>query len=483
MGLMFIYLTPAFFVDITETWISATRIQRLATIIAGIWIEMIFCGFAMIAWTNTQPGQWLHDFSYQVILITGIAVIVVNLNPLIKLDGYYFLTEMIGVPDLKERSTAFLSGWFQSHVLRLPVETPVVARRRVPFFVLYAVISAAYSYLLLFVVVRFVYNVGAKWFAEFALIPAGALAFAIFRSRIRSLADVLRRFWTAHFGAIRSRPLPLFGTAAALSVILFVPLLRDRENAFFLIEPLHSSVLHAAISGRVEHVLVREGELVHQGQPLLQLVSPTVDSMQAAATAKTAAASFDAYAAQVDQLSIGSTAADVSAATRSSNLAAEIERRLVVQAPSEGIVLTQDPAALLHQQVGSGQSLLTLADSGPRVARIFVPVTALDRLPRNATVHSLIEVELALPGSFSFIHLALPTLQGDAVSLPPGLISLQDYKGVRLPTFYSTRIELPESAGRLPLGLAGEAMIYGPRRSLLQRGLTVVTNVIRAHVW
>jgi len=47
MGLMLIYLTPAFFVDVTETWISATKVQRLATIIAGIWIEMVFCGIAI----------------------------------------------------------------------------------------------------------------------------------------------------------------------------------------------------------------------------------------------------------------------------------------------------------------------------------------------------------------------------------------------------------------------------------------------------
>ena len=48
MGLMFLYLTPAFYVDVTETWISATKVQRLATIIAGIWIEMVVCGIAMI---------------------------------------------------------------------------------------------------------------------------------------------------------------------------------------------------------------------------------------------------------------------------------------------------------------------------------------------------------------------------------------------------------------------------------------------------
>ena len=94
MGLMFLYLTPAFYVDVTETWISATKLQRLATIIAGIWVEMVICGLAMVAWVNSTPGEWLHDFAYQVILITGLAVILINLNPLIKLDGYYFLTEV-----------------------------------------------------------------------------------------------------------------------------------------------------------------------------------------------------------------------------------------------------------------------------------------------------------------------------------------------------------------------------------------------------
>jgi len=158
---------------------------------------MVVCGIAMVIWTNTVAGQWIHDFSYQIILITGIAVVVVNLNPLIKLDGYYFFTEFIGIPDLKERSTAFVSGWFQSRILGLPVEAPVVLRRRAAFFAIYAIISGAYSYALLFVVVRLSYNITSKWMAEFALIPAGALAFMVFRSRIRALGGVTVRFWNS----------------------------------------------------------------------------------------------------------------------------------------------------------------------------------------------------------------------------------------------------------------------------------------------
>jgi putative peptide zinc metalloprotease protein len=477
MGLMLIYLTPAFFVDITETWISATKLQRLATIIAGIWVEMIFCGIAMIAWSNTQPGQWAHDFSYQIILLTGLAVVVVNLNPLIKLDGYYFLTEVIGIPDLKERSTAFLSGWFQSRILRLPVDVPVVSRRRVPSFVLYALISGAYSYILLCFVIRFTYNIASNWMAEFALLPAGALAFAVFRSRLRSLAGVCARFWRQTFSAkLRLRPLPIL-VLIGLAVLIFVPIWRDRENALFVIEPYQSTTLHAVSSGRVEAVFVREGERVHAGEPLLRVNSPIVESAGAGAAAQSDAARYEAYDAEVSQRSIGTAAATQHAAIRSTRLAADAQALLLLRAPADGIVMTRDPGALLHQDVGSGEALLSLAVTGPEVARVFIPASALAHIPRDA------EVAFAPPGRFSILRLSLPPLEGEAVTLPSGLQAAQDYKGIKSPTFFYARLLLPRQQGDFPIGMSGEAKIFGVRRSLFHRSATVLSNLFRAHVW
>jgi putative peptide zinc metalloprotease protein len=477
MGLMLIYLTPAFFVDVTETWISATKIQRLATIIAGIWIELVFCGLAMIVWTNTQPGQALHTFSYEVILITGIAVVVINLNPLIKLDGYYFFTELIGIPDLKERSTAFLSGWFQRRVLQLPVDVPVVARRRVPLFALYALISGIYSYTLLFFVIRFTYNVASNWLAEFALIPAGALAFAIFRSRLRSLGGVCVRFWRENRKAVMPlRPLPAMVLLGCL-VLLFVPIWRDRENALFVIEPSHSLTLHAIAGGRVEAVFVEEGQRVGEGAPLLQVKSALVDSLGAGALALSDAARYQAYDAELARRSIGTAAASQHAAIASTRIASDAEGQLLLRAPTDGTVLTRDPHALLGQSVRGGESLLSLAEDGTRVARVFLPASALERLRPNS------EVALALPGRFSILRLPLPGLEGGSVPLPPGLVATQAYKGLQPPTFYYARISLPEADRDLPIGTAGQAKIFGARRSLFARGAMVLSNLVRAHVW
>ncbi len=477
MGLLFMYMIPCFYVDVTETWVSATKVQRLATIIAGIWIEMVVCGFAIMVWLNTPPGQWLHELTYKVILLTGVAVVVMNINPLLKIDGYYFLTEFIGIPDLKERSTAFVSEWVQKWILRLPVDVIPIPRRRMPLFVLYALASGAYSYLLLFTFIHFTYNVASHWLAEFALIPAGVLAFIMFRSRLRSLRELALRVWSNDFGSgFRWRPLPVIAIAPVLG-LLFFPFWRDREDAWFVIQPGRSATLHASIDCTVSKVFVREGEAVRAGQPLLALTSADAASMRSRAEAQTGSAHFDAFDAEVRGQSVGAAAAEEDAALRSTGLAREVQASLVVTAPADGVVMTRDPAALLHQDVVSGEALITLAGEGPRSVRIFVPATALDRIPAEA------EVAIAPPGTFLVIRMKLPPMEGEAVDLPPGLVTKQDYKGVVLPTLYSARMTLPASSGQLPLGLSGQARIFGERRSLFQRFVTVLLNLIRAHVW
>ena len=483
MGLMFLYLTPAFFVDVTETWVSATKIQRLATIIAGIWVEMVVCGLAMIVWTNTQPSAFVHDLAYKVILITGLAVIVMNLNPLLKLDGYYFLTELIGIPDLKERSTSFVSAWFQRSILRLPAEVPSVPRRRAPLFLVYAVVSGAYSYMVLFLVIRFSYNVGSKFVAEFALIPAGAMAIAIFRGRLKSLAGVAQQFWKTHLsGAFWMQPRTL-GTAFVLVIVLFAPVLRDRENAYFVVEASDPVTLHAPVNGKVEAVYVREGDAVRRGQPLLRLSSADVAGMTSSSQAAIGSARYHAVEAQLGGRSIGASAAEETGARRSAGLADEAQASLVVRATVDGRVLTPQPDELVDQQVGSGEALLTLAGDGSAEGkgeqrlRLYIPAGEMNRIQPGD------EVAVAPPGRFTIVRMRLASLEGEPATLPAGLIPHQDYKGIELPTFYGARMALPVGSPRLALGTVGVAKVFGARRSLAARIVEVVVDVVRAHVW
>jgi putative peptide zinc metalloprotease protein len=478
MGFMFLYLTPCFFVDVTESWVSASRLQRMATIIAGIWSELMLCGIATAVWMNTQPGDWIHDFCYKLILLAGLAMVAINLNPLIKLDGYYLFAEWVRVPDLKERSTAFVIGWLQRHLFRLPVDVPVVSRRRVPLFVLYAIASGAYSYLLLLLFVRFSYNIFFHWLAELALVPAAILALVIFRSRLRSLWTFTQSFYLtkAAEGALRLTPLRAM-LAVALLFLLFVPLVRDRENAWFVIEPSETHQVHAGVPGRVSAVYVKEGETVRSGQVMARLQSLNEASAREEASAQVTSSQAHVFAAELQHSELGPALTAQQAARRSSAIAREEGAQLAVTAPARGVVATRDPESLLNRDVTTGETLLTVVDPSQLVARLFVPVSEMDHVRQGDTV------SLQLPSQFSEIHGRLGTMEGSTLPLPPGLLTEQDYKGMVLPTFYTTRMPLGVMGSGIQPGMSGEAKIFGRRRSLAGRIATIFANVLRTHFW
>ena len=114
---------------------------------------------------------------------------------------------------------------------------------------------------------------------------------------------------------------------------------------------------------------------------------------------------------------------------------------------------------------------------GSRVARVFIPTSALNRISADS------EVTLALPGQFTMLRLKLTKPAGDPVSLPPGLVAIEKYQGFTLPVFYSSRVPLPMTDGNPMYGLSGQAKIFGVRRSLAGRIAMAATDLFKAHVW
>jgi putative peptide zinc metalloprotease protein len=478
MGFMFLYLAPCFYVDVSESWVSATRLQRLATIIAGIWVEMVLCGIAMIVWTNTATGEPLHDFAYEIILITGLAVIVINLNPLIKLDGYYFFTEWLGIPDLKERSTAFLSGWVQNHVFRLPVDVPIVPRRRVALFASYAFVSGLYSYVLLLSFVRLVFNILMHFMAEWALLPAALLAFVIFRSRIRMFGAFVGRVYESQKERTLRHLTPMRVAAfVALILLLALPFWRDRISAYYLIDPAKVRILRAAVPGTVRQVYVSEGESVHQGQELAALDSLTHEGHSIEAQADLVFAQNRVADSEVNHHGLGSAVTARGEAMRMSAAASNESKSLIVNAPFDGIVMTSSPGNLTGKNVGEGEELLEIAKVNPPTIRIFVPVSALDRVQAGDLV------ACDTKAAFRHLQLLLTALDGEAVPLPEGILPAQQYIGIQMPTFYEARIESDGADADLKPGTTGRAIIFGRRRSVLERVYGSLRDLARSYVW
>ena len=211
-------------------------------------------------------------------MVTGIGVTILNLNPLIKLDGYYLLSELINETGLKEQSTVSYPAGFRKHIFRLPAEVEYVPRHRRMLYIVYAVLSGAYSYLLIGVVVIFVYHVLLTYTPEWAWLPATLLGIQLFKSRI----VMLERFMKTVYLDKKERVFAWFTptrsalTGVAVLALLFTPLWPDFVDGRFALEPVRRTLVHTEAPGTVVEVLSDEGQAVAAGGPLVTPSQPGI---------------------------------------------------------------------------------------------------------------------------------------------------------------------------------------------------------------
>jgi putative peptide zinc metalloprotease protein len=462
MGFHLIFLTPAFFVDVTEAWVFADHWQRLVTIISGIWVEMIACALATVVWWGTAPATFVHDLAYKFMLITGVAVVLVNMNPLIKLDGYYFFTELIGIADLKEKSTAFVSSWVKKQVWKLPVEVEWVPPRRRVIYVIYALASGAYSYMLLLLVVRFAYNVLRRFTPEWAFVPAFALAYFIFRSRIRTLVTFMDTVYLDKQEKVRAWLTPRRRSVLGIVALVFLllPIWRETVDARLLLEADQRAVIRAAAPGRVQRVLVEEGQSVRAGEPVAYLRNLKLEG-----DAAKALADYQVEAARATQAQLRYE--DYAAAEQLKRQGAERLRTLQeqtaaleIRSPIAGRVVSSRVHDLLGSYLPAGKEVAEVADLSLLRARLYVPQSQIRDL------HPGQEVRVQVTGFWRSRPARVASLAATDSQIAAGLMAAEAYKGIRPPPYYTVTL-IVANDGSMSDGMTGTAKIMMRHFSLL----------------
>jgi len=114
-GLRIYYGAPAFFVDAPEALLLSRR-HRIAQAFAGPWFESVAGGVAaLVLWLS--PTGWAAPVLYRFVVVNYF-ILLMNLVPLLELDGYLILADTIGVPDLRARSVSFVRRGFWQKLAR-----------------------------------------------------------------------------------------------------------------------------------------------------------------------------------------------------------------------------------------------------------------------------------------------------------------------------------------------------------------------------
>ena len=188
MGFLLIYLNPALYTNVSDAWLFPEKSRRLWVTFSGAYFEMFLWAIATLVWTVSPSGSSISSLALVVMAISGLRTLF-NFNPLIKLDGYYLLSDALGIPNLRSRALGYLAGLLR----RRRSDAPAPSRRERLIYTAYGVLAGPYSVLVL---VSIGWKFGSVLIGRYDTAGAVVLAIVIaylLRNRIAAVVSAITR--------------------------------------------------------------------------------------------------------------------------------------------------------------------------------------------------------------------------------------------------------------------------------------------------
>ncbi len=144
IGFLLLYFQPCFYCDISDAWLFPRKRQRLAVTWAGPFMQFLVMAAALGVWRVTEPGVVINEFARMVVLVAWVNFLF-NFNPLIKLDGYYLLVDLVDIPNLRQRAFTYLRGIYRYYIVGDDTPPPTVTPREQRVFLIYGFLAGLFS--------------------------------------------------------------------------------------------------------------------------------------------------------------------------------------------------------------------------------------------------------------------------------------------------------------------------------------------------
>jgi multidrug resistance efflux pump len=272
MGFLLLLLQPCMYCNVSDAWLFPEKSKRLWVSFAGPYFELFLWALAALTWRLTEPDTWLNLVALAVTATSGIKTLL-NFNPLLKMDGYYLLSDAIGIHNLRRRSYAYVgAGIKRLFGTRSPVDGTPAERR---MFLLYGLVAASFSVCFLgYMLVKLADFLLERRQGLSALLLVLFLIVGKVRRRLLRLFPQESKGWfkalKKPFAAMR-RPLIACSLLAAAWAMAFLVRMELKVAGSFKVLPLHNADVRAEVEGIVEEVDVDEGNVVHAGDLIARL--------------------------------------------------------------------------------------------------------------------------------------------------------------------------------------------------------------------
>ena len=272
MGVMFLLFTPIPYMDATSSWSFRSRWKRAFVASAGMIVELFVAAIATIVWIRTAPGT-VHSLAYNMMFLASVSTLLFNINPLLRFDGYYILSDLLDIPNLHQRSTGLIKHLIEYHCFgyKKSVTTARSGKEAVWLFV-FAIASWIYKIIIFATILFFI----ADKFLILGMIMAVVCVVAWICVPIYKLIVYLAS--SPKLDRTRARAIAIVcGFIVFWLIVLDLIPFPNHFRSPGVLQASQHSVVVADVAGIVEDVVTPNGAFVESGDVLYRLANKDLD--------------------------------------------------------------------------------------------------------------------------------------------------------------------------------------------------------------
>ncbi len=271
MGVAFLVMWPVLFTDTSDSWKLVSRRSRLHIGAAGMIAELGLAGIATFIWSFLPEGA-IKSAVFFIATISWVFTLAINLNPFMRWDGYYLLSDYLGVQNMQDRAFNYarwvLREWLFDFGEPAPERFDVRKRK---ILLLYSYSTWIYRFILFMGIAVLVYHLFFK---------VGGLFMAAIEVYYFILSPILKemKIWIARRKNMRwnRSTIRTAGIATVLLGIFLIPW-TSHISAPGLQRSFVYTEIYSPAPAKIVSVKVQNGQQVKQGDLLFVLDSPELE--------------------------------------------------------------------------------------------------------------------------------------------------------------------------------------------------------------
>lgn len=376
-GIIFMLGLPLPYTELSATWRLEHARDRMFIAAGGLLAELMLACWMILLFGFLPDGE-ARTLVFSIATVSILLSLAVNLNPLMRFDGYHMLSDALSVKNLQSRSDAFAKWEIRRRFLGVfdPAPEPVdrAGRRILISFALAVWVYRFFLYLgiAVILVVMLPLAVGAPLAVAALVVFIGYPLVTELRVWVSKRAQILRS----------SRAWVTFAVLLGIVALLFVPMSATYKVPARL-GPANSMILIAPKDAIVEHRAIFDAQNVAEGQVLWHLNDPLLDFEVARNEAEKRL--VEAQFAQLS--SSGSVLAQTEILSERAQLIKArlteiqtIRLQMQIKSPLSG-VLTQDYADIVDGMwLARGTPITTVSDFNTRSIAAYLPSELRNRI-------------------------------------------------------------------------------------------------------